>query len=258
MKRKLFAGLLVLCLAAACVLPVFAAGSKLADNADLLSAEEARRVEQLLEEVSSRHGMDILVVTTVTLNGKPVMAYADDYYDYNGCAKDGILLLVSTEDRDWHISTAGYGITAITDAGREYISDRIVPYLSNGDYAQAFTVFAQLCDEFIAQARTGEPYDSHNLPKEPFRLVPSLIISLVIGIVVALIATGTMKKQLKTVCQQVKADSYVTPGSMQLTVSRDLFLYTSLDRREKPKQSGGSSTHTSSSGTTHGGGGGKF
>ncbi len=49
-------------------------------------------------------------------------------------------------------------------------------------------------------------------------------------------------------------------GSLKITESRDLFLYNSVSRTEKPKNnsSGGSSTHTSSSGSTHGGGGGKF
>ena len=49
-------------------------------------------------------------------------------------------------------------------------------------------------------------------------------------------------------------------NSMQITQSRDLFLYKTLGRTEKPKsedRSGGSSTHSSSSGKTHGGGGGK-
>ena len=45
----------------------------------------------------------------------------------------------------------------------------------------------------------------------------------------------------------------------ELADTRDLFLYSKVDRVKKPeKDSSESSTHTSSSGTTHGGGGGKF
>ena len=58
--------------------------------------------------------------------------------------------------------------------------------------------------------------------------------------------------------QQAKADDGIASGSLQLTRSRALFLYTHIDRREKSKSSSGSSTHTSSSGTTHGGGGGQY
>ena len=58
-------------------------------------------------------------------------------------------------------------------------------------------------------------------------------------------------------------DCIATFNSMNLTNSRELFLYRDVHRTERPKESsssdsGGSSTHTSSSGTTHGGGGGSF
>ena len=184
------------------------------------------------------------------------MEYADDYYDYNGYGVDGILLLISMEDRDWWVSTTGFGITAITDAGLEYISDRFVPYLSDGEYAEGFRVFAELCDEFLTQARTGDPYDFYNLPKGPFEFGINLVIALALGLITALISTGVMKAKLKSVRQQTKADAYMINGSMRLTQSRDIFLYSHLDRQEKPKE--GSTTHTSSSGRSHGGGGGKF
>ena len=186
------------------------------------------------------------------------MAFADDYYDYNGYAPDGILLLVSMEERDRWISTTGYGITALTDAGIEYIGEEVVYYLSDGYYAQAFSTFAQLCDQFITQAKTGAPYDLGNMPKVPFSPVFSLVIAVAAGLIIAAIATGVMKSQLKSVRFQATADNYVTPGSMQLTRSNDIFLYSHLDKREKPRDNGGSSTHTSSSGRSHGGGGGKF
>ena len=258
MKRKLFTLMLILCLVAGLSLTAYASSNHLVDDAGLLTDTEAANLEAKLSQISDRHNVDIVIVAVDSTDGKSPMDFADDYYDYNGYREDGILLLVSMDDSDWWVSTTGYGITAITDAGLDYMSDRFVPYLSDGEFAQAFEEFADLCDEFITQAKTGDPYDSHNLPKEPFSLVTNLLIALGIGLVAAWIVTGSMKAKLKTVRQQAKADDYMTPGSLHLTYSRDLFLYTHLDRREKPKSSSGSSTHTSSSGTTHGGGGGKF
>ena len=258
MKRKLFTLMLILCLVAGLSLTAYASSNHLVDDAGLLTDTEAANLEAKLSQISDRHNVDIVIVAVDSTDGKSPMDFADDYYDYNGYRADGILLLVSMADSDWWVSTTGYGITAITDAGLDYMSDRFVPYLSDGEFAQAFEKFADLCDEFITQAKTGDPYDSHNLPKEPFSLVTNLLIALGIGLVAAWIVTGSMKAKLKTVRQQAKADDYMTPGSLHLTYSRDLFLYTHLDRREKPKSSSGSSTHTSSSGTTHGGGGGKF
>ncbi len=256
--KKIIGIFLALCLLSALCLTAHASSPLLTDDADLLTTAEAASLEHKLNDISARQGVDIVIVTVNSTDGKSPMNFADDWYDYNDYRDDGILLLISMEESDWHVSTAGYGITAITDAGQEYISDQFVPLLSEGDFAEAFDTFADLCDSFITQAKTGDPYDSHNLPKEPFDVILNLAIAIVIGFVAAFIATGIMKGKLKTVRQQVKADNYVTPGSLQLTGSRDLFLYSQVTKTERPQANSGSSTHRSSSGRTHGGGGGKF
>lgn len=258
MKRKLFILITVLCLLTACILPAYAASPRLVDEAELLSGADCAEIESQLNAISARYGVDVVILTTESTEGSSPMAYADDYYDYHDYSADGVLLLVSMEDSDWWISTTGYGIQAFTDAGINYIADQVVPCLSDGDYAIAFETYAGLCESFLAQAKSGDPYDTHNLPKESFRLALNLAIALIAGLVAAFLATGSMKKKLKSVSQQAKADDYVTPGSLHISHSHDFHLYTHLDRREKAQSSSGSSTHTSSSGTTHGGGGGKF
>lgn len=172
-----------------------------------------------------------------------------------------MLLLISTGDRKWHISTRGYGITVFTDAGIKYIGEELKEKMKSADYAGTFFGFADLCDRFTDQAKKDRPYDTSNLPIKPlsFKYIP---ISLGIGLVIALIAVSVMKSKLKTVRYKAEANSYVRPGSMNITVSRDLFLYRTVAVSPKPKSNGGSdggsSTHTSSSGSTHGGGGGSF
>ena len=258
MKRKMILLLAAVFVLVSFVLPVSAASSRLADEAGLLSDAECAAVERQLDALSAQYGLDVVIVTTQSTGGSTPMEYADDYFDYNDYAPDGVLLLISMEESDWWISTTGYGIQAFTDAGIAYIGDKVVPYLSDGEYADAFTAFADLCDQFLAQAKAGDPFDTHNLPKEPFKLVRNVIVALVIGLAAAFLATGSMKKKLKSVVEKAQANDYVTPGSLQITQSRDFHLYTQLNRVEKAQSSGGSSTHTSSSGTTHGGGGGKF
>lgn len=257
--RKLTSIAIILCLLMALFLTAHATAPRLVDDAGLLTSTEAAQLEATLDEISTRQSLDIVIVTVNSTDGRSPEAFADDWFDYHDYGNDGILLLVSMEDRDWHISTTGYGITAVTDAGLEYMSEQFLPMLSDGEYADAFRTFAELCDEFTTQAKTGDPYDSHNLPKEPFDPLFTLIVSLVIGLVAALIITGPMKRELKSVRKQYRADAYVAPGSLRLTASRDLFLYSKVVRTERPKStSSGSSTHTSSSGRSHGGGGGKF
>lgn len=264
MKKRIFSLFFALLLLVTAAIPAFAAAEvpRLVDDAGLLSSREERDLLSRLDEISFRQGADIVVVTVDSLGSKTPMAYADDFYDDNGYGKDGVLLLVNMEDRDWWISTSGRGITAITDAGIEYISDRFLPDLSDGNYAEAFEIFADQCDAFITQAKTGTPYDVGHMPREPFRAVRNLIVALVVGFLIALIATGVMKGNLKSVRKQAAANSYVKANSLTVTDSRDLFLYTQVIRHARPKDSDssrdGSGSHTSFSDSTHGGGGGKF
>ncbi|MBS7176877.1 MAG: TPM domain-containing protein, partial [Clostridiales bacterium] len=86
-----------------------------------------------------------------------------------------------------------------------------------------------------------------------------IAVSIAAGFVIALIIVGSMKSKLKMVRFQAGANSYLRQGSMNVTESRDLFLYRHVSRTAKPKSSSsGSSTHSSSSGRSHGGGGGKY
>ena len=236
---------------------------RLEDEADLLTEEEEADLLSKLDEISERQECDVVVLTVDSLNGRSAVEYADDFYDYNGYgygeSRDGILLLISMEEHDWVISTCGFGITAFTDAGQEYMTDKFVPMLSDGEYLEAFTEYAQLCDEFITQAKTGEPYDSGNLPKgsvSPIWIVGDLII----GLVIAFIIGSVMKSKLKSVRMQATAEDYAVPGSMILTANWDRLVNKTVTTRriERENSSSGSSTHSSSSGTSHGGSKGKF
>lgn len=270
MKTKISGMIFALLLLLTPVFPVSAAADmpRLVDGADLLSDREETALLDMLDEISGKHRTDIVIVTADSLEGLSAMEYADDFYDYHGYGfgseRDGILLLISMQEREWHMSTSGYGITAFTDAGLDYISGQFLEQLSDGDYMAAFSAFAELCDRFLTQARNGKPYDVGNLPKEPFEVLGSLLISLLVGFVIALIATGIMRSSLKSVRPQPAANNYVRNGGLQLTRSDDLFLYRNIVRRERPRDtgssshSGGSRTHTSSSGRTHGGRGGRF
>lgn len=241
---------------------------RIADWAELLSESEEAELSDCLDEISERQKLDVVIVTVDSLEGANVTAYADDFFDYNGYGfgenKDGILFLISMEERDWCISTSGYGITAFTDAGQEYLSEKFLPYLSDGEYAEAFRTFAVWCDDYITQARAGTPYDVDNVPTEPFSPLGALIIAVVIGLIVAFIATGIMRLGLRSVFSEPKADSYIKKDSLNLTKNYDLFLYRNVTRTERQREtstassSGGSTTHTSSSGNIHGGSKGKF
>lgn len=237
---------------------------RLVDDADLLTDSEESDLLSKLDEISERQYCDVAIVTVDSLDGKTARAYADDFFDYNGYGMgnddSGILLLISMEYRDWAISTYGFGIQAFTDAGQEYITEQILPDLSDGNYAASFNQFAALADRFLTQAKTGNPYDYGNLPKGPLSLLWTLV-AIGAGLLIAWIIVSIMKSSLKSVQPKNNASDYVRNGSMHLTVAQDMFLYRTVSRSARPKSSsssGGSSTHSSSSGRSHGGSSGKF
>ena len=241
----------------------------LVDEAGLLSEEESSTLINKLEEISQRQKNEVAVVTVNSLEGKTAEAYADDYYDYNGYGygenDDGLLLLVSMGEREWAVTTYGYCHTvAFTDAGLDYISSEFRRKLSSGEYAKAFDCFADLCDDFLTQAATGEPYDVDNMPKgkvSPFWLYTDLVVAFFISF-------GIVKgkaRNLKSVKKQESAKAYERGGSLSLRRSTDSFVNRIVTqktiRNEKYSSSGssgGSSSHISSSGRSHGGTSGKF
>ena len=233
---------------------------RLQDIAEILTETENEELLATLDSVSERQGMDIAILTVDAVEeGLTVEQDATEWYEYLGYDTDGVMLYISMAERDWYILTSGFGITAITDAGIDYISDKFVSALSDGNYSGAFGAFVKYTDEFITQAKTGEPYDRGNMPKEPFSVGMSLVISFFIGLIIAAIITSVWKSSLTSVKMQTAAANYMKEGSLNVGYSRDFFLYRHIDRTEKEKKSsGGSSTHTSSSGNTYGGGGGKF
>lgn len=252
----------------AATVPALAAAhpARLVDNAGLLTEEEQATLLSQLDEISKRQQNDVVVATTDSLDGKTAMAYADDFYDEHGYgfgkSHDGVLLLVSMESRDWWMTTTGFCITAITDDGIDYISEQFLSDLSDGEYAEAFSTYASLCDEFITQAKTGDPYDGDHMPKGPFDNGLCLVAALIIGFLIARHITNTWKEELESVRPQPEARDYVRPGSLRVTREEDRYLRSETETIAKhaddDDDDGGSTTHFSSSGVEHGGGGGKF
>ncbi len=220
------------------------------DYADLLTDSEESALAEKLEAFCDEYKMEIAVVTINDLEGQTARDFADDFYDYNGYGygenDDGLLALYvdgAEGEREIYITTHGKAISKISDADIDYITDRMIVYLSTGDYAWAFDTFV---DETI------------NTVKVSVSII-WIPLSLAIGIAIVFLVLKTIASANKSVVRKVDAKDYVRSGSMVVTGSYDNFLFNNVTRVARPKNtSSGSSTHTSSSGRTHGGGGKRF
>jgi uncharacterized protein len=181
-----------------------------------------------------------------TCDGEDHEDYAKAFYREVGYGlgenKDGILLLIDMDEdnRGWAIYGKALGADAMTSSVIESVGEDMTPDLKDGNYADAFDTFAERCEERIDIAINGEPFDP----------VWTLIVCLVVSLLLALIITGVMKGQLKSVRSQRAATNYVRKGSLNVTESYELFLYRTVEKREKPKSSSsGSSGSRESSGS---------
>ncbi len=227
--------------------------ARLVDGADLLSESEETEILSRLNEISNKYEYDVVIVTQESIGKESEMDFADDFYDNNGYGFGddftGLLLLITFDEEGgiWWISTCGEAIKAFTDANIEAIGEAMSFDLGAENYKNAFNTFIDKCDYYINGHINGFPFNTGM----------NLVVSIVIGFIIALISVSVMKGKLKTVEFQKNATSYVKQGSMNVNVSRDFFLYSTITRTAKPKDDS-SSTHTSSSGRSHGGGGGRF
>lgn len=257
MKKVLSLFFTVIIISALCIIPASAEKTLISDKANLLTNEEYSDISLKLKELGKKYNMDFVIVTVETLGGKSESAYADDYYDYNGYADDGTLLLISRLDRKGYISTKGYGITAFTDYGIKNISTEIKKDIKNSRYYSAFDKYIKLCDEFVNEAKTKKPYDTNHKRRGLIDNLIAVGISLVVGLLIGIFAVLVVKKKYKPVQLKAEANDYLVKDSLVVRNAYDNFLYThvSRTRRSDDDNGGGSSTHTSSSGSTHGGGG---
>lgn len=282
MKRyiKLFSALaLSLVTAISLSLPAFASDIRLSDYAGLLDESEFSDVLYCLESESDSSEFAFAVVTINSAadygysdNETGDRDFADDFWDNHDYGyTDGALLLIDMDTRYCYISTAGYGIEAITDSGIGYILDIMTANLSAGNYALAIKDFVYTASSLVEQARNGNIFDNYDYEGDydyysdpvAFNWIKSIGIALVIGIIIAAIVTSVMKGKLQSVKPQSNATRYEVPNSLNVTEKSDVFLYSTVSVMPKPKNTSsgshsGSSVHTSSGGHSHGGGGGHF
>ena len=252
--KKILALLLLLLLL---VTPALADGSRVIDDADVLSVSEEASLEQAISLIREKYQFDVVLLTKTSIDGKVPKYYAGDYYDYGGFGygdtHDGIILLLVTGagagNRDYTIVNTGRGEKIFDDYAMEELEEAMLPSLRASDFADGM-------EKFVAGVEEQLEYMTPKSRTERWGVL-SFGVGLVIGTIVALIFRG----QMKTVRRKVNAQSYIRDGSFQLNRVQDIYLYTTTTRRKIETSSssgGGSGGFTGSSGTHHTSHSGKF
>lgn len=263
MMKKVFA--LVLAMFLLCLAPAASADSvysRVTDSvSDAIPDEYQQTLSDRLDSISEQTEMDVLICVTDDLDGYTVAQFTEKFYD-DMCVimehkRSAAILVISLETRDVYIDCVDDAQLAITEYEAEGILDMMMDDLSSGNYYAACVTFADQCEtELLGYINDpsenissyyyppydydydddynydyGEDFEFDLKSDWPFVAV----IAVVIGVIVGFITVTVMKSKLKSVRSNDRAAEYVVPGSMQLTVSYDSFLYRNVIRRERPK-----------------------
>lgn len=243
MKRILICLILILTLMSGVVA---AENPAVCDYEDLLTATEENQLQRAIDQLVDEYQFQPVIVTVDSLGGKSPKKYAEDFFLDGGYGigenRDGIVLLIAMNTRDWYIATHGNTRDVISDSDIDDISEQIVAFLSNGNYSEAFASFLSLIQQ---------DYEA-----EETLWIRDLLIALVIGTVISGITLLIMRSSMNTVKKQSGASNYMANDSFDLYECRDLYLYSRTTKVRKSQNN--SSGSRSSGGSSFGGRGGKF
>ncbi|MBQ8836636.1 MAG: TPM domain-containing protein [Clostridia bacterium] len=258
--KKIFSCMLLLFISMTLLLPTYAAfdNPPIIDDAGYLMQSEIDELSMELDNVREKYNFEVAIYTESDMTSDTAEARADDIYDYNGYGAgendNGILLYICSDTREYHFTTHGKGLEYFNSNGLKYLESKVAPYLSENDYYEAFDIYIETSEELLEMAKSGKPYNEKQYSTK--YLMGVIIVCLIAPLLIAFWMMKRKLKKMKTAVSNDYAANYIKPGSTNIAVSRDLFLYSIITKTEKAKSSSG--THTSSSGRTHGGQGGSF
>ena len=245
---------------------------EITDHAGLLTADQLQELDRQIRDLTAQYQTDFVIVAVESLDGKTPQEYANDFYDDNQCGyganRDGILMLLAMNSRNYYFLTNGAPTEKLAQAGGlPALENKVVPHLSDGNYYLAFDTFLETAAAIVAKPLSApgasNPAYNDDFVYIGFDDIPSAAerwqtvgIFAVIGLIIGFVTTFLMKRGMKTARLKQNAADYVRPGSFRLTRQQDLYLYRTRTRVRV--QSSNSSSGGSRSGGSRGGGGGKF
>lgn len=247
---------------------------RLADNANLIDENAEKQLLERLDSLSELYQFDFVVATVKTTGGKDIVSFSDDYFDYNGFGygedDSGVALIISMDPREVYISGCGEGTQYFDYADAQNIIDVFYDDLKAGKYASVVETFIGEAESKVDAGRNGSSdYEGGKLPMDVrltvflYNWKTTILIPLAVGIILAFITVVFLKRGLKSVKKNEGAADYEVPGSLNITNSREYFLYSNVTKTPKMNSDnsdgiGSSGTHGGSSGNDHSGGGRSF
>ena len=228
------------------------------DEASILTYDEIEELETRAKEISETYGCEVYAITFPSLEGNEAwelneMLYQELVSEY-GAGEDVVILMLAMEERQYDILAHGYGNTAFTDYGKDVMAERFLDDFANDDWYWGFYDYMSTCEEFLAMAASGEPFDVGSDEGEGGANFLGVIVAIIVSCVIALLICLILKAQMKTARIATEAHDY--QKELNLTNQYDIFSHKDIKRvYNPPQEENGGGTTINSSGSSHKSGG---
>jgi len=210
------------------------------DEAGLLNMQEYSILNTAAAQISAEYGCSVYIITV------------NDYRNYtNGdiddCAtqifnayelgygedKNGVLLILSMDDRDYSLIAHGaVANAAFTDYAKDVMRDGFLDNFSGNDWFGGFEDYIDCAERMLAEAAKGTPVDVSPVQpatrgSNPF----SFLLVVFVPCLIALVICSSFKAQMKTARIKTSAGDYVENGGINLHVRQDMFMHRTQTRQ---------------------------
>ena len=225
------------------------------DEYGLLSGEEKEELNQELADIYEEYEYDAILLISQDIESDDARQYAAKFMQDNeigyGDTHEGMCIFNQPDKRNITIVFRGDIQNDFTETIQDLMLDNCQEKLKEGDMIGGYKSLISDLKKGLARVTQGKkirPLDvsDSSLPEEALIW---LIISFAVMAIPTLIMTLFQVHKMKTRVPQPNANAYEGEGGLRLTEERDMFLYSTVSRTEKPKDkdndSGSSGSFTS-------------
>ena len=221
------------------------------DTAGILADWQAEKLDDYARDISREQDCAVYFVTVEDFTDYgtgsvfQVSRQIFEAMDFGaGSDNSGVMLLLSMADRDYSLIAHGFGDTALTDDGKDYISGKFLDDFRENQWYGGAMDYLCATEELLTQARAGNVYE-HRTASGTLWLW-SLILGGGLALIICGIQCAVLKKKVRT---QKTAQGYLD-GGLTITRHTDRYTHTTEVRRkiETNPPSGSSGGHSHSGG----------
>jgi len=243
-------------------------GTYVTDAYGLFSDDERMQLEAAATTLAEQYNMGVYLLIVDYMQdssgndlANPTSSqrtnFATSFYRANnlglGSGKDGIMLALAVDSRDYVTIGYGQGSYVFSNEGIKYMEDSVIEYLGDNDwYGGCDAYYTEIGRQLEYYSVKGDTWTEPDL----LSLLLKILAALGIPAGVAASTISREKAAMKTAREQTEAQNYLVRDSFELKHSSDTFINTTLSVVPIPKHEDSDSGGSGFGGGGWGGGGG--